>query len=234
MMRKLFLVLTGLILAFNLNSQSLDEIVKKYSAAMKSDKLASVTSIKITGKMSAMGMSLPMEMYMKNPNKIRVVYSFNGQEMISVFDGEKGYSMNPMTGGNTPVELTGDQLEQVKNSSAYKNELLTYFKEGKVTLEGEEQVNGKPAFKLKANVGTTPAYMFIDKGTYLIVKTSATVQQMGQTMNVDTYMTDYFETEGVVMPRKTTAMTSGIEAGGITIDKVEVNIPIEDSAFKLK
>jgi outer membrane lipoprotein-sorting protein len=234
MMRKLILVLSGLILAFNLNSQSLDEIIKKYSAAMKLDKLASVTSIKISGKMSAMGMSLPMEMYMKNPNKIKVVYSFNGQEMISVFDGEKGYTMNPMTGGSTPVELTGDQLEQVKKSSAFKNELLTYYKEGKVTLEGEEQVNGKPAFKVKANVGTTPAYMFIDKGTYQIVKTSTTVQQMGQTMSVDSYMTDYFETQGVIMPRKTTAMASGVEAGGITIDKVEVNIPIEDSVFKLK
>jgi len=234
MMRKLFLVLTGLILAINLNSQSLDEIIKKYSAAMKSDKLASVTSIKITGTMSAMGMSMPMVMYMKNPNKIKVVYTFSGQEMVSVFDGEKGYTMNPMTGGSAPVELTGDQLEQVKKSSAFKNELLTYFKEGKVTLEGEENINNKPAFKLKANVGTTPAYMYIDKVTYLIVKTSATVQQMGQSMSVDSYMTDYFETEGVVMPRKTTAMASGVEAGSINIEKVEVNIPIEDSVFKLK
>ena len=39
---------------------------------MKSDKLASVTTIKITGKMSAMGMEMPMVMYMKNPNKIKV------------------------------------------------------------------------------------------------------------------------------------------------------------------
>jgi len=234
MMRKLLLVLTGLILAVNLNSQSLDEIIKKYSVAMKSDKLASVTSIKITGKMSAMGMSMPMEMYMKNPNKIKVVYTFSGQEMVSVFDGEKGYTMNPMTGGSAPVELTGEQLEQVKKSNTFKNELLTYYKEGKVTLEGEENVNNKPAFKLKANVGTTPAYMFIDKVTYMIVKTSTTIQQMGQTMAVDSYMTDYFETDGVIMPRKTTATASGIDAGSITIEKVEVNIPMEDSVFKLK
>lgn len=233
-MRKLLLVLTGLILTVTLNSQSLDEIIKKYSAAMKSDKLASVTTIKITGKMSAMGMSMPMVMYMKNPNKIKVSYTFSGQEMVSVFDGEKGYTMNPMTGGSAPVELTGEQLEQVKKSSAFKNELLTYYKEGKVTLEGEETVNNKPAFKLKANVGTTPAYMFIDKGTYMIVKTSTTMQQMGQTMAVDSYMTDYFETEGVIMPRKTTAMASGIDAGSITIEKVEVNLPMEDSVFKLK
>ena len=39
-------------------------------------------------------------MMMKNPNKIKVAYSFNGQEMVSVFDGEKGYMINPMTGSS--------------------------------------------------------------------------------------------------------------------------------------
>ena len=50
--------------------------------------------------------------------------------MVSVFDGEKGYTMNPMTGSSDPVELTGDQLKQVKKTMHFNNELLTYFKEG--------------------------------------------------------------------------------------------------------
>jgi hypothetical protein len=233
-MRKLLFILTGLVFAISLNSQSLDEIVKKYSTAMKSDQLAQVSSIKITGKMSAMGMEMPMTMYMKNPNKIKVVYSFNGQDMTSVFDGEKGYTINPMTGSTDPVELTGDQIAQVQKSSAFKNELLSYFKDGKLTLEGEENVKDKPAFKLKATVGTSPVYMFLDKDTYMLVKTSATVEQMGQSMNVDSYMTEYSDIEGVVMPKKTTAMANGMEAAVISFDKIEVNIPMEDSVFKLK
>lgn len=116
-MKKLVFVLTGLIAFAVINAQSLDEIVKNYSAAMKSDKLVSVTSLKITGKMSAMGMEMPMVMFMKNPNKIKVIYSFNGQDMVSVFDGEKGYMINPMTGSSDPVELTGDQLKQVLNNN---------------------------------------------------------------------------------------------------------------------
>ena len=53
------------------------------------------------------------------------------------------------------------------------NQLMNYFKKGQLTLEGEENVNGKPAYKLKANVeGAIPIYMFIDKGSYLLVKTS--------------------------------------------------------------
>jgi len=233
-MKKLLLSVTCLILAVTLNAQSLEEIVKSYSGAMNSDKLASVKTIKITGKMSAMGMEMPMTMIMKNPNMIKVIYSFNGQEMVSIFDGEKGYMINPMTGSSTPVELTGEQLESVKKNSAFNNELLGYFKAGKLTLEGTEDVNGKPAFKLKAAVGASPVYMFIDKSSYLIVKTSATVDQMGTSMNVDSFMTDYVDTDGVVLPKKTSAMANGMEAAVISFDKIEVNIPLEDSVFKVK
>ena len=81
--------------------------------------MSNVTTIKITGKMSAMGMEMPMEMLMKNPDKIKVIYSFNGQEMVSVFDGEKGYMINPMMGSSDPVELTGDQLKQVQNNNVF-------------------------------------------------------------------------------------------------------------------
>ena len=233
-MKKLFFILTGLIFTMALNSQSLDEIVKKYSTAMKTDQIANVSSIKITGKMSAMGMEMPLTMFMKNPNKIKVVYSFNGQDMVSVFDGEKGYTINPMTGSADPIELTGEQLESVKKNSAFRNELLTYFKDGKLTLEGEESVNSKPAFKMKASVSTSPVYLFVDKESYMLVKTSATVEQMGQTMNVDSYMTEYTDIQGVVMPKKTTAMANGMEAAVISFDNIEVNIPMEDAVFKLK
>ena len=96
-----------------------------------------------------MGMDLPLEMWMKNPNKIKTVTNFNGQEMISVFDGEKGYSINPMTGSAEPVEMTPDQIKQTQNSNVFQNYMANYLKEGKLTLVGEENVNDKPAFKIK-------------------------------------------------------------------------------------
>ena len=233
-MKKLLFVLTGLIVVAVINAQSLDEIVKNYSAAMKQDKLSNVSSIKITGKMSAMGMEMPMVMMMKNPDKIKVTYTFNGQDMISLFDGEKGYSVNPMMGSSDPVELTGNQLNQVKGNNAFQNQLLNYFKNGQLTLEGEENVKDKPAYKLKIIIDNSPTYMFIDKGSFMIVKSTATVDNMGTPMDVESFMTDYVDIEGVVLPKKTTAIANGMEAAVISFDKIEVNIPMDDSVFKVK
>ena len=233
-MKKTLLILAGIFVITVINAQTLNEIVKSYSAAIKQDKLTNLKTIKITGKIAAMGMEMPMVMYMKNPNKIKTVMSFNGQDMISVYDGEKGYMINPMTGSTTAVEVTGAQLKQVQENNLFKNILLNYYKDGKLTLEGQENVNDKPAFKLKVNEGANPVYLFLDKGSYMLVKISATVDQMGTPTNVDSYMTDYSDIDGVVIPKKTTAMSNGMEAAVITFDKIEVNAPMEDSIFKLK
>jgi len=233
-MKKLLILMAGLFVVTAINSQSVDEIVKNYSVATKQDKLAKITSIKITGKMSAMGMEMPMVMMMKNPNKVKVIYTFNGQDIVSVFDGEKGYMVNPMMGSSDPVELTGAQLDQVKNNNAFQNQIATHFKNGKLTLEGQENVNDKPAFKLKVTTGDEPVYMFLDKSSYLLVKLTTKANQMGTMMDIDTYMTDYVDIEGVVMPKKTTAMANGMEAAVISFDKIEVNLPMDDSVFKVK
>lgn len=94
-MKKLILVLTGLIAVVVINAQSLEEIVKRYSAANKQDRITGLKTLKITGNMSMMGMEMPMVMWMKNPNKIKTVTSMSGKDIISVFDGEKGYQIDP-------------------------------------------------------------------------------------------------------------------------------------------
>jgi len=233
-MKKLFFVLTGLIITIAINAQNLEEIVKKYSAANMQDKISALSTIKITGKMSMMGMDLPLEMWMKNPNKIKTVTNFNGQEMISVFDGVKGYSINPMTGSAEPVEMSADQVKQTQTSNLFNNFMETYLKEGKLTLLGEENVNDKAAFKIKVNLdGGNTTDMFIDKASYLLVKNSTTVSSQGTTVTVDSYPSDYKETNGLLLPMKTTSSAQGMEFT-IIFDKVEVNIPIEDSVFKVK
>ena len=184
--------------------------------------------------MSMMGMEMPMEMWMKNPNKLKTVTTMQGQQMITVFDGEKGYSVNPMTGASTPVEMTADQAKQTQRSNYFQNYLVNYFKEGKLTLEGEESVNGKAAFKIKANIdGISSMILFIDKASFLLLKTTVNSNQGGQDITVDSYPSDYKETNGVLLAMKTTSTVSGMEIV-TTFEKVEVNIPMDDSIFKIK
>jgi hypothetical protein len=152
-MKKIFLSATFLLATFALNAQSLDEIISRYTIANKLDKIGDIKTIRITAKTSVMGMDMPMEMWMKSPNKIKTVTSFNGQNIIQVYDGEKGYSENPMPGTSRPVEMTPDQVKQIDRNNYFNNYMADYLKEGRLALEGEETVNGKQAYKIKADLG---------------------------------------------------------------------------------
>jgi hypothetical protein len=112
--------------------------------------------------------------------------------------------------------------------------MANYLKDGLLTLEGEENVNGKPAFKVKATISTgTVAHLFIDKSSYQLIKTTADVNQGGQSMTVESYPSDYTETNGIILPMKTTTSMSGMDMV-MTFTKVEVDVPIEDTVFSIK
>jgi outer membrane lipoprotein-sorting protein len=233
-MKKLFLAVSFLLAVAALNAQSLEDIIGKYTVANKLDKISNFKTIRISAKTSVMGMDMPMEIWMKNPNKFKSVTSFNGQDIIQVFDGEKGYMVNPMAGSTDPVEMTTDQLKDVAKSNIFNNYVAQYLKDGKLTLEGEDNVNGKPVFKVKASLdGGNSAVMFIDKSTYLILKTVADVNQGGMAMSMESFPSDYTETNGILLPMKTSISASGMEIV-TTFTKVEVDVPIEDSVFKIK
>jgi outer membrane lipoprotein-sorting protein len=233
-MKKFFLMTACFLAVVTAGAQTLEEIVSNYTVANKLDKISGFKTLKITGNMSVSGMELPMEIWMKNPDKIKTVTSFNGSEIAQAYDGEKGYSINPMTGSTDPVEMTADQIRDLSRNNMFQNYLSNYLKNGQLTLAGEDNVNGKPVFKINAKLeGGTSATLFIDKSSWLLVKTTADVNQGGMAMTVESYPSDYKDNNGVMIPMKTTTSAGGMEMV-TTFTKVEVDLPMEDSVFRLK
>jgi len=231
-MKRLNFVITGLIALFAINAQSLEEILKKYSVAHKIDQLSNLKTIKTTSKMLVMGMEMQAETWMKNPNKIKTVSNMNGQESIQVFDGEKGYIVNNMGGSRKVIEMTPDQVKEMLRQNMFENIWMDYYKNGQLTLEGEEIVNESPAFKIKATLKDGFIHLFIDKGSYLPVKQFFTINLEGKSATVESFPSEYAEINGVFLPMKTTGSFFGVEMT-ITITNVEVDIPMEDSIFRL-
>lgn len=217
------------------SAQTLEEIVKKSLSANGVDQLEKTKTLYIEGKVSQMGMEMPMIMFMKHPEKVKVVITYNGMEIVTVFDGEKGYMINPLMGMAEPMELPADQVASVKNNNMFRNQLQESFKAGKLTLVGSEDVSGKPAFKLMVSVdGGAPVYYFIDKESFLTIKTTTTVTQMGQEMEVESVIKEYSDINGVKFPKLTISFVNGMEAGSTVLEKIELDKPIEDSVFTLK
>jgi hypothetical protein len=233
-MKKSLILLPVILVASICSAQTLDEIVNKYYAANGTEILEKASTISVEGKMNQMGNEMPMVITVKKPDKVKAVITFGGMDIITAFDGEKGYMVNPFSGATDPQEIPADQLSRVQNYNMFRDNVLDAFKAGRLKLDGEEDVNGKPAFKLTAtdeSGATTDAY--IDKDSYLTVKTIQKVNQMGQEMEVESYFKEYMDVNGVKFPKTIIQMVNGMEQGEINFDKVEIDIPVDDTVFTI-
>jgi len=82
----------------NAQDLGLNEILKKHFEAGGQEKLSKVSTIKMTGKISAQGMEMPFTMYQKRPNKLRFEATMQDMKMVQAFDGTNGYTISPWTG----------------------------------------------------------------------------------------------------------------------------------------
>jgi len=221
------------------DAPSVDDLVAKSVAARGGDaKVKAIQSIKVTGTMTApTGMQLPLTILVKRPGLIRTEMSLQGNSLVQAYDGVTAWVINPMTGSSDPRPSSESDSKNIRNGaeSFLDGPLVDYKAKGsKVEYLGKEDVNGSPAYKLKI---TTKSGMemtvYLDAKSYLEVRTTAKVTQMGQEMEVDNYPGDYKPEAGVLMAHTMESKMNGATMMKMSLDKIEINGPVDDAAFKM-
>ena len=233
-MKRLFTVLISFIAIGTLSAQTLDKVIEEHLKAINAEKLSQLKSLYIKGRISMQGMQLDMEMYEKAPDKLKSVSNFSGMDMVQVINGDRGYMINPMMGSNEPVPLTAEQITSIRNSSMLSSSVEEAYRQGNMVMEGEEDVAGKPAYKIKITAPEGTRYIFIDKETYYLIQMRMTVSQMGSEATVELRMRNFSDTDGIIMARTIDTFLNGQPAGTAVYETIEFNREIDDSEFEIK
>jgi outer membrane lipoprotein-sorting protein len=241
MFRKAFLCLLPLVLcggAIAQDAPSVDDLVAKNTAAMGgAEKRKAIQSTKISATMNAAnGMQLPLTIYAKRPGMMRTEMNVQDMNVVTAFDGTTAWTINPMMGSNEPTVQGEAETKSVRASAEtfLDGSLMDYKAKGKkVEYAGKEDVKGSPAYKLiVTDKSGTAATVYLDAKSYLEVRSIRKVTQMGQEIEVDSYPADYRPEAGALMPHSIETGMAGMMMK-MTIDKIEVNAPVEDSLFKM-
>jgi hypothetical protein len=158
-----------------------------------------------------------------------------GTRVVSAFDGEKVWAINPMLGANEPKELSGAQADSLRDQSTFDGPLVGYKERGDtLELVGTVDLAGGKAWKLKLSRKSGRSMLiYVDTETGLEKEWSTTVDQNGMTIDVDTLMSDYQPTDGILVARSLRTMVGGQQQGSLKVDTVQFNVPIDDTAFKM-
>ena len=233
-MKRLLVILLGLIAIGTLSAQNLDKVIEKHLQAINAEKLSQFKTLIIKGHINMQGMQLDMEMYEKAPDKLKSVSNFWGMDMVLFINGDRGYIINPMMGSNEAVRLSADQIATIKNGSILNASVENAYRAGNMEMEGEEAVGGRPAFKIKISAPEGTRYIFIDKESYYLTQMRINVNQMGADITVEMRMRNFVDTDGVIMARTIDTFMSGQPVVTAVYESIEFNREIDDSEFEIK
>jgi outer membrane lipoprotein-sorting protein len=219
--------------------QSVDDIVAKHYATRGGpEKWKSLQTQKMTGTASGQGAEVGMTVYSKRPNLARqeITIEIPGQgtiSMVSVFDGVKAYSSNPMSGSDALTEMGPAEAEAVRDQADWDGALLDYRAKGHTAeLIGTETMGGRKAHHLRVSRKSLPTqhfYIDVETGVELKVSTEA-----GAGPATDAEFSDYRTVNGVQVAHLMRIFSNGTLQGELRVATVEFNVPIDAALFKVR
>ena len=228
----------ALALATPARAETVDELIARNVAARGGlDKLKAIQSMRSTSRMTVgPGIEAPATLEMKRPGKVRMDITVRGLTFSQGFDGQKGWVINPFEGNPSPEPMSSEDVKAAEANADMDGPLVDYKAKGhQVALVGKEKVAGADAWKLKVTLknGDT-LYYYLDAGSSLEIRIESTRVVRGREQQGEQTLGDYREVGGIMIAH---ALQIG-ERGGpekqkITIDKVELNVPVDDSRFAM-
>lgn len=213
---------------------SADDIVSTYLENIGGvDNWKALTSVRMEAKMSQMGMEFPGVMIQAPPNKQRMEINIQGQQMVQAYDGETAWWINPFMGA-TDAQPMPDEMSEEFVKEKFESEFIDYKEKGH-TIEylGDVEVDGVMCHEVKLTKedGTEEFHYFDPEYMIPIMQKSiiSTGQMAGQA--VETYLSDYEEVDGLIMPKSIESKMNGATQFALTVTKVELNVEVEDATF---
>ena len=223
-------------------AQTADEILERSLKAVGGrPALSGLKSQLMTGTItiSTPGGDIPgaIEILTAAPNKSRTLIKADltalgaGQiEIDQRFDGSSGYVLDTLQGNR---EITGNQLDNMRNSR-FPHPFMNYKETGTaVKLSGKEKVGDREAFVVEMDpTSGSLSRQFIDAETYMPMRfiMKVDVPQLGGEIEQTTEFSDYREVGGIKYPFRIRS-TSSVQNITITLSKIEQNVPVDDKLF---
>src|SRR5207302_4809258 len=234
MSKKLLLSLCAVLLTASAFGQTVDELIEKnINARGGKDKLKAIQSMRPTGTMKMGPMEAPLTIVKVRPSEMRMDFTIQGMTGTSAYDGTTGWSLMPFMGNKDPQKMTEEQLKEIRVDADFDGPTFDYKAKGnKVEYVGKVDTEGTPTYKLHVTTKEgKESNVYLDAGSYLVIRTEGTRNIQGQDLDVETSIGDYKTVDGLTMPYSMESHVKGKEGGqAVTIEKIELN-PTVDAAM---
>ena len=228
-------VLALVLFASGVHAQSVDDIVARNIQAKGGyELLKSTTSVRTTGAGTMQGAEVTILTVTKRPFFVRNEMSVAGQKMVVGFDGTTAWISPP---GGLPAQPLppGPQTEALKQNSQIDSPLFDYKAKGTKIELGEPLTEGGRTLQhlIVTPKGSPTMHYYIDPATGLEAKMVIDTEDAGQKMKMELRFSDFKPVEGRMVPFGVSQFVNGNQVLDMKFQKIEFNVPVEESIFKM-
>ncbi len=231
------LLAAGFLAAAFSSGQTADELIAKNIAARGGyENLKAVQTMRLTGTMKAGDDTLPSVLELKRPNKSRWEFLIEGQAVIQAFDGKEGWALMPFTGDVSPRPMGDEERREAEQQADIDGPLVDSRQKGEqIELVGHDKTFHPDDWKLKVTLkGGEVRYVYLDPKTFLQTATVTRRRIDGVDVEVRSEVGDYRKVGELLLPHSFTATArDGGPPQSIRFDRIELNVPIDDSRFAM-
>ena len=239
MIRKLLAGFVLALCAVPATAQTIDDIIARNLKARGGlENIKAVQTLRTTGTMTlGPGIEVPVVIEQKRPNMMRMDVTLQGVTIVQAYDGKTGWQINPMQGRKNPEPLPEEALRQMDLQADVDGSPLVDYKAKGSTAEliGKDKVEGADAYKIRLTLKTGDSMViYIDAERFLEVKIENRMKTRGTEIESESTVGDYRDVGGLMIAHAMQGGQKGVpQKQKMVIQKVELNVPIEDARFKM-
>jgi outer membrane lipoprotein-sorting protein len=211
-----------------------DELIANYFKAVGGlEKLTSIKTVKATGKVQMSGIELPFSMAQKRPDKLYIESDFQGTKIKQAYDGEHGWTVNPMMGTTAAQPMPALQEKAMRIQADIDGPLVGWKDKGyTVELLEDDEVEGTPVHRLRLDTGFDIVLtMCFDKENFLLIKQTAKMRHDETEIEQEVFLSDYKEVSGRLMPMAFEQRMGAQTQSHILTETVVLDEDVDDSLF---
>jgi hypothetical protein len=223
-------------LGFSAHGQTAEEIVSKNTEAKGGiDKIKAIKSMRMTGKLTGGGgFTAATGQDNLRANLVRETLTLQGMTSVQAYDGTHGWQIQPFGGHKDPELMGEDDLRDLLFDADFDGPLVDYKEKGNtVEFLGHDVVDGDDALRLKVTLKDGDIiYYYLDPDTYLEIRKEFQEFIRGSVRETVVDLGSYKPVAGVMFPFSISQGTkSNPGAQTTTVEKLEVNVPMDAGAF---
>ena len=216
--------------------QTADELIQKNIEAKGGmEKIKAIKSMRVTGKLTGGGgFTAVTGQDNLRPNLVRTTFSLQGMTQVQAYDGTHGWQIQPFGGHKDPELMGEDDVRDLLFDADFDGPLVDYKEKGNtVEFLGHDVVDGDDALRLKVTQKDGDIiYYYLDPDTYLEIRKEIQEFIRGSVRETVIELGSYKPVGGVMFPFSISqGAKSNPGAQTVTVEKLEVNVPIEASEF---